>query len=256
MNVFISILLALSSLIIIRHDQPDQAYLQLAERFSGKICHLNLRTDVPDGEATLISPHWVLTAAHCAVVIEEKLENNERHQVTISGKHYDVNQVILHENWEENGAHDIALIHLTSPAPETSVVEIYTGDDEQDQVVYVAGMGDTGTGSGGITGNDGQLRAATNRVDEATDFWLKWVFDDPEKNPDRVTEYEGISGPGDSGGPAFIEKEGELFLAGISSGQSTRATNGVEGVYGATEYYTRVSRYSEWIAKHLNKSDR
>jgi len=36
-------------------------------------------------------------------------------------------------------------------------------------------------------------------------------------------------------------------IAGISSGQSTRATDGHPGRYGVTEYYTRVSRYVAWI---------
>ena len=33
----------------------------------------------------------------------------------------------------------------------------------------------------------------------------------------------------------------------MSSGQDTRATEGREGLYGVTEFYTRVSSYLDWI---------
>lgn len=62
-------------------------------------------------------------------------------------------------------------------------------------------------------------------------------------------------GPGDSSGPAFIRKGNDYFIAGISSGQSTSATGGREGVYGVTEYYTRVSTYIGWIEETISKSE-
>ena len=66
---------------------------------------------------------------------------------------------------------------------------------------------------------------------------------------------EGISGPGDSGGPAFIFVAGKGYLAGISSGQSTRATKGKEGVYGVREYYVRVSSYVNWISTTIAQNE-
>jgi secreted trypsin-like serine protease len=39
----------------------------------------------------------------------------------------------------------------------------------------------------------------------------------------------------------------EVERVGISSGQSTSETDGEEGLYGVTEYYSRVSTYREWI---------
>ena len=110
----------------------------------------------------------------------------------------------------------------------------------------------SGTGLTGPEGNDGRFRAATNRVDEATDAYLVWEFEDPRKRPEKTTRLEGISGPGDSSGPAFIQVDGEYLIAGISSGQSTSATGGREGLYGVTEYYTRVSAYLEWIDTALS----
>jgi len=39
----------------------------------------------------------------------------------------------------------------------------------------------------------------------------------------------------------------DIERVGISSGQSTSETDGEEGFYGVTEYYSRVSTYREWI---------
>lgn len=235
--------------IIIRHDKNDVDYQNLAKQFEKKICHLNLGKNVPDGAGTLIHTNWVLTAAHCAIEIQDKLVRDENHFVTIADEQHQVDKVIIHENWADNEAYDIALLHITQASTKGETVKIYTGKDELNKVVYVVGMGDTGNGANGITGNDSKLRAATNKVDEATDFWLKWTFDNPETNPDKATELEGISGPGDSGGPAFIINHGDIYIVGISSGQSTRNSNGKEGVYGVLEYYTRVSMYVDWIEK-------
>ena len=57
---------------------------------------------------------------------------------------------------------------------------------------------------------------------------------------------EGVSGPADSGGPAFLDGVADPVLVGVSSGQSTRAAEG-PGRYGVIEYYVRVSRYLTWI---------
>lgn len=70
------------------------------------------------------------------------------------------------------------------------------------------------------------------------------------QRPPTATELEGISGPGDSGGPAFIEKDGKLFVAGVSVfGEPGRKGR---GTYGAREAYTRVSQQAEWLSKTMS----
>lgn len=76
------------------------------------------------------------------------------------------------------------------------------------------------------------------------------MFDSPES--DNVTTLEGIAGPGDSAGPAFIQVGSAYYLAGVGSAQSTQATDGVEGLYGVTEYYVRVSTFIQWIEETMS----
>jgi hypothetical protein len=240
-----SVLLALAGVtsmsahapIIIRHDAEDEVHRALAERFPSLV-HLNL----PDGEAVLIRPGWVLTAAHVATEVAPG------HALTVGGNEIEAAEVVLHPEWSDGGVNDIALVRLDRRVQHVRPVGVYGERDEEGRLIYVVGRGDTGTGVSGPERNDGQVRAATNRVDEATELWLKFRFDDPRDDPEAATELEGISGPGDSGGPAYIELDGIQYVVGVSSGQSTRATGGREGVYGVTEYYTRVSSYLDWIA--------
>lgn len=58
-----------------------------------------------------------------------------------------------------------------------------------------------------------------------------------------MTPLEGISGPGDSGGPALIETADGLRVAGLSVASSGRP----KGRYGALEFYSRVSPQVTWI---------
>lgn len=232
--------------IIIRHDQEDAAYVELAKQFKPYMCHLNL----PDCEGTIISDEWAITAAHCAIEIKQKLEKGRKHWVIMNDQKVEVLQVLIHPKWQDDQSFDMALVQFKQRPSATKVAKLYTDTNEVGQLTYFVGKGDTGNGQKGITGNDGQLRAATNRVKEVSDRWLAWEFDDPSQPSEALTEYEGISGPGDSGGPAFIVQNEVVYVAGISSFQRNE---GIEGVYGVMEYYTRVSSYIEWINKHIGR---
>jgi secreted trypsin-like serine protease len=232
--------------IIGRHDVDDSAYIKFAKELP--VTASVVKYNSTDVAGTLISDQWVLSAAHVGETIKPG-------QKLILGKDsLEVEKIIIHPGWlEHNRPEDIALIRLKNKVPYFYPVELYSDTNEINKEVIIIGNGDFGTGLTGPKGNDGKFRAATNLVDEATDFYLKWNFDDPREKSVRATALEGISGPGDSSGPAFIKLNGKIFIAGISSGQSTKATNGKEGVYGVTEYYTRVSSYVKWIESIVTK---
>ena len=236
----------LQSAIIIRHDIPDERYVEFAE--SLPVTAAVLKYSQTDLAGTLIAPDWVLSAAHVA----EHFSPGDQ-LVTMDGDSVAIASIVIHQDWYQNGwPEDIALIQLREPLSHLPTVDFYKGDQEKGQIVILIGNGDFGTGLTGPESNDGKIRAATNRVDNATAKYLTWVFDNPESNPEKATELEGISGPGDSSGPALIQVGDTYQIVGVSSGQNTSATGGLEGRYGVTEYYTRVSAYSDWIEKTIS----
>ncbi|WP_299184972.1 trypsin-like serine protease [uncultured Aquimarina sp.] len=237
-------------LMITRHDKDEADFLKLAEKFEKYMCLLNL----PDCEGTIIADQWVLSAAHCAVAITEKFYNGRKHFVIIDDVEIEVDKVIMYKEWgnpqaDNSSLKDIALLHLKTKPMNVMQAKLYVDEDEVDKLVYMVGRGDKGDGLIGINGNDGKKRGATNRIETTTKNWLTWTFDHPDIKTKYLTEYEGISGPGDSGGPAFIVKNDIVYLAGISSWQDTKG--GDEGLYGVVENYTRVSQYIQWINKEM-----
>jgi len=242
--------------ILIRHDKEEAEFFKLAERFEKYMCHINL----PDCEGTIIADQWAISAAHCVIGIAEKFNSGEKHFVIVNGVEIEVDKVVMYKEWEsllENDSilhnmaivNDIALLHLKTKPNDALKAKLYVDEDELDKLVYMVGKGDKGDGLIGVNGNDGKQRGATNRIETVSDKWITWTFDHPDTRTKYLTEFEGISGPGDSGGPAFILKNDTVYLAGISSWQDVKG--GDEGLYGVTEHYARVSKFINWIHEEM-----
>nr|WP_321245966.1 trypsin-like serine protease [uncultured Psychroserpens sp.] len=228
--------------LIVRHDVADEKFIALGKEYP-QICHLS------DGEATLIRKNWVVTAAHPAVLLYQELENGKVPKVIIESKEYDVKKVILHPNFQMNETfikNDIALIQIDGNITNIPFAKLYDKQNEKGQNITIVGRGDFGTGLTGPQKWDKITRAATNKIDETKNEWIIFNFDSPDS--EFTTILEGVSGPGDSGGPAFIDFKDVRYIVGVSSHQ---LDNGKEGVYGVTEYYTRISFYKKWIEKHI-----
>ncbi|MCB0791240.1 MAG: trypsin-like serine protease [Flavobacteriales bacterium] len=209
--------------------------LRSGERFTA-VCKVGER----GGDGTLIAPDWVLTAGHVA---EGMYRRSAGHlQVYFdNGAMHNVRQVLVHPRFEPMGPYDIALLHLESPVVGVPPVAFYTGSDELHRPIVLAGHGDRRNSDGSWV-RDGRLRAYTNVIDAVDSLQLLFDYDAPGAG---ATEQEGTSGPGDSGGPAFIGTEEGLFVAGISS----MGEPGVDGPcsYGAVEHFVRVSHFQDWI---------
>ncbi len=142
---------------------------------------------------------------------------------------------VVHPDFEgyEN---DIALIQLDRPVKAIEPIPLFSDTTEIGNQIKIVGRGWSGTGLTGPNRDDKKFRIATNKIDSVSYHWIKFRFDEPD-NP-NTTELEGISGPGDSGGPAFIELDGQKYIAGISSNQLNEQIGVEEGHYGVIEYDT------------------
>jgi hypothetical protein len=241
--------------IIKRHDVPDFKYRELGEKYRQTMVEGIVPGErgaplLGNGNGTLVSPQWVLTAAHVAATLPRlgQAEGTKPTNVSINGIWYPIEAVHLHPAWKDNGSpEDIALIKLAEAVPGAKPACLYPYQNEVGRTAVVVGTGGTGDGVTGSRKLDGKIRGATIRIGsvEKSGMQLAWMFAGPEQP--GVTPLEGISGRGDSGGPAFLQHKGRLCVAGVSSAQDR---NGLKnGQYGVKEFYSRVSFFRPWLEK-------
>jgi hypothetical protein len=224
--------------IIRRHDVEDSEYVVEASDYPAIVDLLG----PGDCIATLIASQWLITAAHCA----EHLPSNAT--LTIGGASYSVSATEAHMGWNDD-TDDIALVQLSEAVPDVQPIPIYRDSDEVGQLIWFVGRGDTNTGLEGQSGAkvDGKTRKASNRIVDADGWWLMFVFNSPDDA--EVTDLEGISGDGDSGGPALLERDDGVWVVGLSSFQDEGSH--ALGTYGVEEFYTRVSKYAGWVDAYV-----
>ena len=235
--------------IVIRHDRDDRQYIELAKKFpSTVIFHINNNGNWVDGIGTLIDAKWVLTAGHIVA------ELNPGDFVEVGGSRYEIEKLVQHPLWRgikswDDVQHDIALVRLRTAVRGIEPAHLYTKSDEAGLTLTFAGAGRFGNGLTGPTVDEGTMRAATNRVLRVEGTQLVFRFDAPD-DPD-VTPLEGICGDGDSGGPAYLESKGKIYVVGVSSAQDSRPVERKLGHYGVLELYPRVSAFVPWIRQVL-----
>lgn len=190
----------------------------------------------PYCSAVLISRDIALTAAHC-------LDLNTPNVTLAYG--VDIKQSenvlrarsVVHENYaapyNETFSFDIGILMLESPAPKELEPVDLAKDFTVGDSLLLAGYGLRSTSD------------AYNSQLYKTSATIKRVFDLDEDFSEyglivtRSLNDKALLCTGDSGGPAFVEKDEQLLLAGI-----------IVGGYGkcaAEAYLTNVAFYADWI---------
>jgi hypothetical protein len=232
------------------------------------------------GSGTLLSTgRHILTAAH---VVDGVAADQLRIYFTLlSGVvSVQVSKISIYSGWVDTDSvidNDVAVLELSSVAPAGAQrYDIYTDQDEVGQTFTLAGYG-APTGDPNAAYSPPLLRTGLNTFDsDAAPFnqsmgWnvsaarqLVFDYDDGTSTHDAFGRYLGLKGlglgakeamltPGDSGGPAFLQKNGQLLVAGINS-YSSRPGGDIADIdgklnssFGEFASEMRVSAYRAWI---------
>lgn len=222
-------------------NTPDNLYIEYGSKFKCiyKICGSYENDGLYCGSCVVISPNWIVTAAH--VVSGAKLcVLSEDHE-----KVYIVDHIQCHESYEAKkyGYYDIAICHSSQPIILDFYPELYKEKDEVGKICSISGYGLTGNFITGINKSDNHRRAGSNKIDYID---RNLLICNPSIN--GRTELEFLIGVGDSGGGLFIDGK----LAGIHS--CVIADDGkTDSSYLDESGHTRVSLYSDWIHSNIKK---
>ena len=220
---------------------PDAKYIEYAKAFSSYTA--KLRGKDADGRlneatATLLGPHWAITAAHVVHGVDGI-------SLSSGDKVRRVERVVIHPEWNEgeHGWNDIALLWCEQPLALDFYPELSDGDEKTGQVVSIVGYGLHGKLSDGHSKYDGLLRAGTQTIER----FERTVVVCHAKCGTSTLEF--CISPGDSGGPLFAHGK----LAGINS--FTMANKGpLKSKSGEETAHTRVSLYADWIRETMEGS--
>lgn len=199
---------------------------------------------------TLVAPQWVLTAGHCVYgqpgdpLFPENVKffvgpnaNPTWYGIEPEdGKLYQADAFFIHPQYNSQyNSNDVALMHLAEPVNDVPTYPMSTKAIDQSfmyqQILYV-GYGV----SSGITNQGGGIKRSG--------YMKFWAYEGTYFASGFETS--GVCF-GDSGGPGFLEVDGEMRIIGVNSSVWSQNEDPCTG--GAIQ--TRVDVYADWIAETM-----
>ncbi len=194
------------------------------------------RSSTGDGHrctGVVVGPHQIITAAHCLTNVKEL-------DIGIGPRYWRLpgvkaTNIMRHPRWTSSYPYDVGIITFSGDLPSQMKASTLSEDLtlRSGDKVLIAGFGSSGELHPDLRGEFGFLRQVQVDIDLV----------EPETNSFTIKPYTRKGGcHGDSGGPAFIDRQGQLELVGIISGPSSDAP--CDEGHGSI---TQILRYQGWL---------
>ncbi|XP_060066889.1 suppressor of tumorigenicity 14 protein homolog [Ylistrum balloti] len=203
--------------------------------------------------ATLISPNFAITAAHCfeddrtprhwqLVLGKHHLKQHDSHQVTV-----DIAKIMVHEHYDPDAtSNDITLLKLATPVHLNDYVNVAclpAVPVRDNQECYTTGFGDVlGTCCADVL-KQAALPIVNINTCNSSSYLDGQVLDTMICAGYSKGGHDSCQG--DSGGPLVCNNGGQWQLEGIVSWGIGCGDPNQPGVY------TRVFKYVQWVREHI-----
>ncbi|UXR64197.1 trypsin-like serine protease [Bdellovibrio bacteriovorus] len=224
-------------------DKIQNSIVAVYDAFEGEIC-----------TGSLLPNNIVLTAAHCIGYFTEDMYVFFGTEITALSERRQVDKVEVSPYWENRQGEDfdtgdIAMIHFTGTVPAGYKPVTFLPNKRSLKTgmeITVAGYGI----SDGVTGDGvGRLRSTKVTISNLNYSTSEFLIDQ--------TKGTGAC-HGDSGGPAYVEIKGELYLMGVTSRGVKDDNNDCSqfSAFTSTLYYkTWINRMATKLSKSLVNPD-